>query len=260
MYREGNLSYSTAGLFLGVRPSVYLKSDVKIINGDGSIDSPYVLSKSNDNKKIISYIIGNTISYKNSDYCVIKNSEAHEDYVTLIKQEPLTYDELVSNNNGYEIGRGSVDNSIGVMSYYKNDSCYNNSSSDYNYSGCNNDYNNSNIKNVVNNWSNSFSNDLKEINGYKARLITNNELNSMGHEVNRNWIGGTESVYNLNKSQYDCLYSYEDYWTMDSLFSSSRSYIDIVSNVSGDPSRGIYLKYAVKPVINLKKCALEGTC
>ena len=56
------------------------------------------------------------INYKNTNYCVIQNSY---DYVTLIKSDPLTYDELVTYNNGYEIGRDSVDNNIGTISYYK---------------------------------------------------------------------------------------------------------------------------------------------
>ena len=209
-----------------------------------------------NNTKYTTYSIGETISYNNSNYCVISNSSNKSDYVILIKQEPLTYDELVTYNNGYELGRDNVDNNSGIVSYYKSATCYYNSKNDNNTIGCSNDYNNSFIKNIVNNWSNSFNSDLKEINGYKTRLITNDELIGMGHRYTLY----ASSAPSFTKSDYDCLYSDADYWTMSS--SSDSTYkSNIVSKIDNNNGpQYIDKKYAVRPVINLKKCALTNTC
>lgn len=64
------------------------------------------------------YNIGENITYNNTNYCVISYSGINQEYVTLIKQDPLTYDELVMYNNGYEISRDSIDNTVGNINYY----------------------------------------------------------------------------------------------------------------------------------------------
>ena len=202
------------------------------------------------------YRYGETINYKNEDYCVIDYSNANKDYVTLIKQDPLTYDELIAYNSGYEIGRDSLDNNIGTLSYYKSSTCYYNSDNDNNTTGCNIDYNNSYIKNVVDNWSNSILSDLKEVDGYKVRLITYEELKILGHEF-YDYTGHHKS----QKSDYDCLYSDADYWTSSNGIEDIDYKKEIVSKNSN--SNGLkYMDklYAIRPVINLKKCALNGTC
>ena len=154
----------------------------------------------------------------------------------------FTYD------NDYEISRDNVDNNIETMSYY-------NDENDKNTTGCSNDYNNSFIKNIVNNWSNDFNNDLKEVEGYKVRLITNDELKNMGHIFYRN-SGGSMS----QKSTYNCLYSDADYWTMSTSIDSS-SMSDIVSKIDANNElKYVDSKYAVRPVINLKKCTINRTC
>ena len=64
----------------------------------------------------------------------------------------------------------------------------------------------------------------------------------------------------VTKSEYNCLYSNEDYWAM-SVGEDFTSIINIVSNT--DANNGFEFvgkKYAVRPVINLKRCAIEGTC
>ena len=238
--REYNKNY--------IKPAINLKKD--------AIESGCHIGNNSNNTKYTTYSIGETISYNNSNYCVISNSSNKSDYVTLIKQEPLTYDELVTYNNGYELGRDSVDNNSGIISYYKSDSCYYNSDSDKNTAGCSNDYNNSFIKNILNNWSNSFNNDLEEDNGYKVRLITNSELHNMGHVYTLI----NSSATSFTKSDYDCLYSDADYWTMSS--SSDSTYkSNIVSKIDNNNGpQYIDKKYAVRPVINLKKCAIDNTC
>ena len=156
-------------------------------------------------------------------------------------------------NNGYNISRDISENNIGITKYFNSETCNSNSNSN---SNCSNDYEISNIKNILNNWSDSFKNDLKVVNGYKTRLITSDELNSMGHI----FYFGTAHAQVHQKSEYDCLYSNADYWTMSNT-GDNQYEIDIVSKVDyNNKSQKVYSQFAIRPVINLKKCAIDNTC
>ena len=49
VYNDGNAyDYSSSGVSYGVRPSINLKSSVRIVDGDGTIDNPYRLNGDND--------------------------------------------------------------------------------------------------------------------------------------------------------------------------------------------------------------------
>ena len=49
VYNSGNVNnYSPSSSSIGVRPSINLKSNVKIVSGDGTIDNPYRLNGDND--------------------------------------------------------------------------------------------------------------------------------------------------------------------------------------------------------------------
>ena len=239
-----------------IRPVINLKKSAI----DSGCSIKYLddeINESNDNindREYATYSVGQSIIFNDENYCVLSKSKSNQNYVTLIKHEPLTYDELVTYNNGYELGRDSVDNNSGIISYYKSDTCYYNSDSDKNTSGCSNDYNTSFVRTIVNNWSNSIIDSLVEIDGYKARLITNDELRDMGHIVT-----GTTEDFNAIKSSYDCLYSDADYWTMST--NSDGYEISIVSKIdNNNRAQFVDKKHAVRPVINLKKCAIDGTC
>ena len=218
------------------------------------------------------YRKGENITYKNNDYCVIKDSLKNVDYVTVIKNNPLTNDELVTYNNGYEIGRNNDYNDIGIVSFYKSNSCYYNDENDKNLTSCNSSYNDSFIKNIVNNWSSSISNDLKEVNGYKARLISIDDLFGLGYSIDNR---ATENLYLKTDDVPECIYNSNysyNYWTMSRVEDSNKT-VYIVNkdgNVSGyygdsrdtyfERDHEVYSKNAIRPVINLKKCAIDNTC
>ncbi|HIR58915.1 MAG TPA: hypothetical protein IAB38_02590 [Candidatus Onthousia excrementipullorum] len=48
VYSDGGASFNTSASAYGVRPSINLKSSVKIVDGDGTIDNPYRLNGDND--------------------------------------------------------------------------------------------------------------------------------------------------------------------------------------------------------------------
>ena len=68
---NGYLDYGSSSLARGVRPSINLKSDVRIVDGDGTIDNPYRLNGDNDTN-----LLGTLLSSRYSgEYIKFGNDE-----------------------------------------------------------------------------------------------------------------------------------------------------------------------------------------
>lgn len=212
-----------------------------------------------------SYKVGDIVTYEGINFYVIADSDDDSDYVTLLKAEPLTVDEVntygkdhVNRYTRNSVGTATDQNGYGGMAYYSSATCgYKNGSSDsWIETGCTTDYAQSDIKYVVDAWvKDKFnSNDLSvDKTGYSARVLTYDELTTnLGYVVlNENTLlyvprqGETPSwVYNSNYS----------YWlmsqTQDSYFGSW--YVNNGSGGLGSCPIGD-LDKVVRPVINLKK-------
>ena len=218
------------------------------------------------------YRIGDTITYKGSNWYVIKNSTVAEDYVSLIKETALTATEIGSNYSYKVNGTARPE-----MAYYWSSTCHKGSnrytskvygtdtydSSDT--SGCSghNDYAGSKIKQAVEGYMANYldASDLKEIDGYKIRLITTDELiNDLG------WTGGirtrvTEEGNSVPTWVYDQSITNIQYyyWTMTPV-ADSASFVWVVASggylLTGDVQGSNFL-CEVRPVINLLKTAIE---
>ena len=67
------------------------------------------------------YKVGDEVTYNNVDYYVIKDSSANEDFVTLLKADPLIYSELQTYSNGTEahpFDYGDATGNVGGMIYH----------------------------------------------------------------------------------------------------------------------------------------------
>ena len=225
---------------------------------------------------IFDYAIGDIVTYNNMKYYVISNSNPSIDYVTLLKAEPLTVDEV----NTYGVGHVNMyvtyntsssyyqkvynQNGYGGMAYYSSATCgypTAGSSSGYTTTGCTIEYAQSEIKYVVDSWASDKlkSADLKEDSlGYKARLITFEELTTnLGYDKNAGGCiqpstnGDTTPEWVYNSKYY--------YWTISPYQDSSVS-VWIVGSSGSLGSYGINVSSsngAVRPVINLRKSAIE---
>ena len=218
------------------------------------------------------YNIGDLVNYAGTEWRVIKDSAIDEDYVTLMKNKPLT---------NVELGNYAYQNSD-KMEYYWSSTChrdgiydgYNYASNDY--SGCSghNNYAESKIKEFLEGtYINSFNEkELKEVDGYKVRLITEEELrnnlsfgsansialltNCCGYSTNV-----PEWVYKMFNSYPT--YSGNGYWTMSPSSSDSGKSIALdvkYENVTGHRYYGIELNHVyvcnrdrIRPVINVFK-------
>ena len=214
------------------------------------------------------YNIGDQVTYKGMDFYVIAPSDSNQDYVTLLKDEPLNAFEIntygAGHVNKYTYYQGTAYEKDGYagMAYYSSTTCgYVDNS--YITDGCTTDYNQSEVKYVVDAWSEGAfeASDLKEDKlGYKARLITYEELTTnLGYAKETGTIapssnGETPSwVYN-EKYSYWTMSAYEDTIDMGVFVSDSGSlmgYFDVTSyTLDGTVS-------AVRPVVNINKSVLE---
>ena len=232
------------------------------------------------------YSVGDTIEFAGSNWKVIKNSNGNEDYVTLMKETVLTGNELEEYAYTFTCGSYQVYNNsngctyigeviaLNKMDYTWTETCHNANhgytSEDKSDCSNTNDYNSSKIKTFLeqNYMFKLGTNNLKEVNGYKIRLITLDELFELGYN---NEFNGT-NVYGCDKSITPS-WVYQNYqgndtelagyWTMTSANDIANWYQqDHVLYVGG---QGIVDDYhvfringgGVRPVINLLKTSIE---
>ena len=137
------------------------------------------------------YQIGDTVTYNNINYYVIKDSSASEDSVTLLKAEPLTTEEITT----YSAGTGAQTDGNGGIQYHSSSNAY---STSY-------------IKTTINAWAQAkVPSELAE-----ARLITIDELiNNLGYEY---YEEGSNSGYRSTEFTPNWVYNNNYwYWTMSS--------------------------------------------
>lgn len=194
--------------------------------------------------------VSDVVEYNGVEYYVLNDSSSKQKYVTLLKKIPLK-------NNEIE-GFGSEDSYLNVPFYYS-DTCYD----DNNHYECTNEYNVSNAKKIVDEWANKkFKvNELVEVDGYKARLVT---IEDASLYVLYTITGGLDAKIEGIKSW---IFSNDfSYWTM-SIPEEYTDYIITLSTLGNILGEGldiektiVYKNAAIRPVINLNKCVLENGC
>ena len=206
------------------------------------------VSTSNSNH---TYAIGDTIEFAGSNWKVIKASTTEEDYVTVMKELVLT---------NAELGNYASNSTDHAMEYTWTDSCHNaaHGYSDIAYNCDNkNSYATSKVKEMLETkylpTIGGFN--LKEVDGYKIRLVTLDELyNNLGCiSSNRDC---TSSPYASWLHEYFGNDAY-GYWTMtgDSNFSINTWYLYF----GGQTNTATVMNYtiSIRPVINLLKFSIH---
>ena len=200
--------------------------------GGRSVDYTYGTDKTPSIPTYEAYSIGDEVTYNEIQYYVIADSAASEESVTLIKAEPLTYEEVQTYSNG--TGADTYNNNgIGGMQYHSSSS----------------DYSTSYIKTAVDAWKAA-----KAPLASEARLITYEELiDNLGYDPTISSAGNPTVNENVPSFVYNSSYMY---WTMTQhpngasdvwgVGSDGSLYYDSVNNCDG----------AVRPVITILKSAL----
>ena len=208
---------------------------------------------SNSSTLYEAYSIGDTIEFAGSNWKVIKNSTNNEDYVTVIKETVLTNSEL---------GSYAYNSTYNTMEFTWTGTCHNanHGYSSANTSGCSNtnSYTTSKIKEFLEGtYINTLgASNLKEIDGYKIRLITENELiDNLGCTSS----GCSSSPYkswvyeNCGTRQGNVWY----YWTMTPYSNYGTGIVLTVNYTGGFNKNAVYdNSMGVRPVINLLKSSI----
>ena len=179
------------------------------------------------------YNVGDEVTYNGVDYYVIKDSDTTEDSVTLLKAEPLSYEDVQT----YSAGTGastSDQNGYGGMQYGETIA-----------------YSTSYVKQIVDAWKTA-----KAPQATEARLITMDELiENLGYE--QIMIDPSTQGYNYSLVTPTWVYN-SNYWTMSPENDSETSVCSV--RTDGSVSTGSHVKYsnsiAVRPVTVLPKSAL----
>ena len=195
-----------------------------------TVDYAYGSDKTPPAPTYTAYSVGDSVTYNNVNYYVIKNSGTTESSVTLLKAEPLSYSEVQT----YSAGTGASiydKNGYGGMQYHSSS----------------NSYEGSYIKTAVDAWKAAKAPAATEV-----RLITIDEVSSLGYEWYDN---GSTAFWQKTENTPTWVYNSNYwYWTMSPYSDSSSD----VWNV--DESGGIGYHGgsggAVRPVIVLSKSEL----
>ena len=205
------------------------------------------------------YSIGDTIEFVGSNWRVIKNSTMDEDYVTLMKETVLTNSQL---------GSYAYNETYDTMEFTWRDNCHQNnrgySSNDYSNCDNTNIYDDSKVKEMLDTRYLPMlgENNLKEVDGYKIRLITLNELQEnlgISKATSTTW-------YTIDKSKtpgwvYEPLVNYQNnvsgYWTMTPNPTTSFYVFKVYSTSVAFNEYATTSEAAVRPVINLLKSSIE---
>ena len=184
------------------------------------------------------YKVGDIVSYNGINYYVIKDSNSKETSVTMLKAEPLSYEEVqtYSNGTGAQI---YGNNGYGGMQYHSSSSVYSNTY----------------VKTTVDAWKNANAPAATE-----ARLITIDDLkDNLGYE--QGMINLSMQGYVPTSSTPSWVYnSNYYYWTMSSWNDSASNvwYVDYGGVLRGSRSVGNDFG-VVRPVITLSKTSLGDT-
>ena len=210
--------------------SVYL-SDCKVNNREVSNYS-YGTDKTPSYK---TYKVGDTVTYNSINYYVIKDSDASEETVTLLKSEPLSYEEITT----YSAGTGALtydNNGYGGMQYHSSSS----------------DYSTSYVKTTVDAWKVAKAPQASE-----ARLIKIDDLVAdLGYEY---YEQGSSTGYRKTDSTPTWVYNSNYwYWTMSPWNDSSSNVWHVYSDGGLGSGNGLtYNNEVVRPVITISKSALN---
>ena len=182
-----------------------------------------------------------------------------EDYVTLMKETVLTNSQL---------GSYAYNETYDTMEFTWRDNCHQNnhgySSNDYSNCDNTNIYDDSKVKEMMDTRYLPMlgENNLKEVDGYKIRLITLNELQEnlgISKATSTTW-------YTIDKSKtpgwvYEPLVNYQNnvsgYWTMTPNPTTSFYVFKVYSTSVAFNEYATTSEAAVRPVINLLKSSIE---
>ena len=203
-----------------------------------------VLNKTN-------YNLGEQITYNNEQYYIISKDSPDKNYITLIR---------VKHFNQGEITLFQSDKNIFSTPYYISDTC----NSGTNISGCSTNYNSSEVKKIIDMWTQSFNDDLVEVEGYKARIPSKYDfIYNFYYDMDNAY--ATSYVYCSSNDTPKWVNIGYPYWSME-VFEDSNYLVhqDMINGclevykLDYSIQEDSFQSSSIRPVINVNKCAIGG--
>ena len=206
------------------------------------------------------YSIGDVVTYNGMNFYVIENSDSNSDSVTLLKEEPLTTDEVntygvghVNLYTGDSIGTASDLNGYGGMAYYSSATCGYEGTIPL-MTGCTTDYNQSDVKYVVDAWA---AGNFNQADLVEARLIKEVEFGNLGYEFGN--VSPSNMGWLITENTPSWIYSSDyAYWTMSAYNDSTTDIwnVDKAGTIFYHDKSLYSYGAVVRPVITLSKSAI----
>ena len=237
VYESGFTSYNFPNKnLLGARPSINLKSSIKIVDGDGTVDNPYRLSGDNDTE-----LSGTLLSSRYSG-----------EYITFGSGENNLY-QIVSHENGTGTKIVSAEPLKSSGTFIASEFGSNTTFSSTNTIGTflNGDY----LTNYV---GSSYSSMIEDSttwylgtvgSGTSYKLAKYTDTNMSGYTTTTDAKVGLLRLGELMAGQFDRNGNNTTYWTLTPF---STSFVRSVSNSGGVRTNNLYDVSGVRPSMNLK--------
>ena len=234
---DGNaVSYNPSGA-IGVRPSINLKSSIKIVDGDGTVDNPYRLNGDNDTN-----LSGTLLSSRYSGEYIRFGSGENNLYRIVSHEAPgltkITSTEPLKSSGSFmtsEFGSNTTYSSTNTVGTFLN--------GDYLTSYVDSTYSNMIEENTT--W---YLGTVGSGESYKLAKYTNATDNILTSSTTTTKVGLLR-LGELMAGQFDRYGNNTSYWTLTPYSSSDVCYVNYLGNASyTDPSSG----NGVRPSMNLK--------
>lgn len=199
--------------------------------------------------KYNTYSVGDEIEYKGTKFIVINNSDDKKNYITLLKDDTLTNEQISEyTNNEYSDHK---------VPFYTSDTC-----NFTNKTGCKSDYDSSLVKKIIDNWVDNEldSSDLVSVNGYKSRLVN---LDDLIYHLGFEMIHGNTGAFVQNSQSVNYLKPIDymhQYWTMVQVEDDNYEISTVDYYFNKILGMQLYYNFSIRPVINLNKCVVDDGC
>ncbi len=193
------------------------------------------------------YEIGDEVTYNNVDYRVIKDSNASESTVTLLKSEPIKSTEISSYLTSTEVAsKVNTSGTYAEMAYYSAENCV----SGGNSSGCSTDYSVSDVKQLVDVWKTNYASSV-----IAARIPEVSDFEELGYVWgNIDTSGHVGWIYTSDVPSW--VYNNFDYWSSMPLGDSDNQVFAVSRFGSMEKQSVTSSNNFVRPVIILPKSAI----
>ena len=233
----GDMYYNAPGYPAGVRPSINLKSSIKIVDGDGTIDNPYRLEGDNDTN------LSGTLLNKRYSGEYIRFGNDENNLYRIVSHENGSGTKIVSEkplkNSGEFIERAfgndtafSASNTIGLFL-----------NGEYLTS-----YVDSAYSKMIEDNTTWYLGTVGEGTSYKLAKYTNMTDNILISSTTTAKVGLLR-FSELMAGQFDVTGNNTSYWT---LTPNSNSYVCLISDTGQTLSKKVSYDYGVRPSLNLK--------